>query len=392
MFFRVGLVMLRVAYVYDRFLPVTAADSEQALNTVSALTRKGVHVTLFLPMQKETPLPTPRQLQEHYHVAGDFETQGVPICGGQWLLCRKLIFAWQVSKNSALDNFDVVYTRNAATMAALIKRKRRVFYDTHRAWPDHIPPLKPIFRKLMASPYFVGAAFHSDYARKSYIRLGVPAEKLLVAHNGYEPARVEPALSKADARKKIGLPEDAFIVTYTGHVNSTKGMGALLELAKKCPTLTFLLVGSEREGAIERKARALANVKIFPWQSFAQLVPFLYASDVLCIPPSSAPLRIFGHTVLPLKIFLYLAVGRPIFGPQSADIEELLTHDKNALLVDAGNLERAAVLLKQLAADLPKQQELSLAALQTSKALTWDSRATKLEAFIQTRLAQSLNV
>ena len=63
-------------------------------------------------------------------------------------------------------------------------------------------------------------------------------------------------------------------------------------------------------GPVERRAESLPNVIVRPWQPFDSVLRYLDAADVLLVPPSAAPLR-GGGTVLPLKLFSYLAAGRP---------------------------------------------------------------------------------
>ncbi len=81
---------------------------------------------------------------------------------------------------------------------------------------------------------------------------------------------------------------------------------------------------------------AAANVRVFPWQGPRTLAPFLFAADVLIVPPSSAPLQQFGNCVLPLKLFAYFAAGRPILAPQAPDTAGFLRQRENALLVSPG--------------------------------------------------------
>src|SRR5262249_43065578 len=79
----------------------------------------------------------------------------------------------------------------------------------------------------------------------------------------------------------------------------------------------FILVGSEGDGPVEAAAHQIPNVSLVPWQPFGQLPPWLYAADVLLIPPSLDPLRRHGNTVLPIKLFLYLGAGRALLAPRA---------------------------------------------------------------------------
>jgi glycosyltransferase involved in cell wall biosynthesis len=110
----------------------------------------------------------------------------------------------------------------------------------------------------------------------------------------------------------LGLPADRPIAVYAGRINAEKGLDQILDLAAMRPEVLFLLVGSEGDGPIEREAAGRGNVRILPWAEPASLPAWLQAADVLLIPPSRAPLQRFRNCVLPMKLFAYLAAGRPI--------------------------------------------------------------------------------
>jgi glycosyltransferase involved in cell wall biosynthesis len=93
-----------------------------------------------------------------------------------------------------------------------------------------------------------------------------------------------------------------------------------------------------------------------------------------------------GHTVLPMKLYGYLAAGRAILAPATPDIGELLVDDQNAVLVPPSNLEQASHALAALLSDDARRARLARAAQETGKTLTWDARAERLEAFIRQRL------
>jgi glycosyltransferase involved in cell wall biosynthesis len=206
-------------------------------------------------------------------------------------------------------------------------------------------------------------------------------------HNGYDPKRLEPRLDKTAARSRLGLKAKDPIVTYAGRMNERKGLDSILAMAEACPDVTFLLVGSEGDGTVEAAARSLANVKVHPWQPFDKTVVYLYAADVLIIPPSSAPLHGFGTTVLPMKLFLYLAAGRPVLAPRAPDTRELLRPGHNALLVEPGNTGSAVSALRSLLADPALARRLGDAGAASVATLTWDARAARIERFLLDRLA-----
>jgi glycosyltransferase involved in cell wall biosynthesis len=380
-------VALSIRYIFDERLPSNETDTEQVLNTIAALTRRGVEVELVIPevLGREQ---TVEALRSHYDVDGEFRLTTLP---GRCEFNRplhKLAHSLQAASRT-LQPDAIIYTRNLSTVASALAAGHRVVYDHFRPWPDQYPPLEPLLRWAMGHPRLVGVILHSAHTAKSYRRIGIPEARLLVAHNGYEPTRLAQPIDCADARARVGLPPDRHVAVYAGRINDRKGLDIVLEMAAECRDCIFALVGSEGDGPIERAARAHPNVRIYPWQHQSQLLPFLYAADVLLVPPSTAPLAEHGTTVLPMKLYLYLAVGRPILAPRSPDTSELLEDDHNAVLVPPGDAVRAALALDALFEDAPRRQRLGDASRRTALGLTWDARAAKIQHFLERRLDQS---
>ena len=87
-----------------------------------------------------------------------------------------------------------------------------------------------------------------------------------------------------------------------------------------------------------------------------------------------------------MKLFAYLAAGRPILAPISPDTAELLEHDENALLVPPEQPEVAAAALDRLLGEPGLAERLGAGARLLSKDLTWDRRAEKISGFLEARL------
>src|SRR5690606_31465110 len=111
----------------------------------------------------------------------------------------------------------------------------------------------------------------------------------------------------------------------------------------------------------------------------------LMAADVLLQPPSRIPLKLVGNTVLPMKLFLYLAAGRPIIAPDLPDMREVLRHEHNALLVPTGDDDAAARAVTRVVTEPGLAERLSAAAKQTAATLTWDARAERILSFLESQ-------
>jgi glycosyltransferase involved in cell wall biosynthesis len=198
-----------------------------------------------------------------------------------------------------------------------------------------------------------------------------------------------PVLTREEARAQIRIPDGAPLVVYAGHIGAAKGTDRLVDLAVRVPEVRFLLVGAEHApgdaARLEARARAegAANVITRPVVPVGDVAPYLFAADCLVIPPTEAPLRRFGRTVLPMKVFTYLAAGRAILAPKLPDVEEVLTDGDTACLVSPEDVAAAAAALRALLADRGARDRLAARARQAADACTWQARAAAIVPFLE---------
>jgi glycosyltransferase involved in cell wall biosynthesis len=364
------------------------ADREQTVNTAAAFVRAGAEVTLLMARGRDDPELSADDLRALFDVTGDFRLVQRPSRWGGEHVVPSTFWLRQAVRDPEVTQSDVFYTRMPVAFALGRQSPIPFAVEHYRPWPDRIPAIRPLIRRTARAPHCLGFILHSRFAADSFARIGVPEDKLLVAHNGAEPGRMLPRLDRGEARAALGLPRDRPIAVYSGRVNARKGLDQILALARLRPETLFLLVGSEGEGEIEREAAGLANVQVFPWQSAAALPPFLYAADVLLIPPSLAPLQEYGDCVLPMKTFAYLAAARPILAPVAPDTAELLRNAENALLVPPGDPEAAAAALDRILGDTALAGSLGANAAALAESLSWDARARRILDFLERGLSR----
>ena len=371
---------MKILFAFENALPNTEADAEVFTTTARYL---GGHLEagwLHAPVKRR-----------NRHIASGLVNMPVILALAipKPAILRHFMCGLTIGLRPAFHQADLVYTRNLWVAWLSLIYGQRVVFDHYRPWPDQIPPLQRWLYKLFTHPRFLGSVCHSEYTRQKYIELGVPADKLRCIHNGFEPRRFQAPLAPAAAKKLIGLAEDAKTIIYTGRVNHKKGLELVIEAAKRLPHLTFLFVGSYGEGPIEAMARQMPNVIIVPWQTEETLGNYIYAADVLLIPPSLQPLAKFGTTVLPLKLFFYLGSGRPILAGNTPDVAEVLKQNETALLCAPDSLEALVAGLKTLTDDDQLANQLAANAKIDSQNYTWGARAEKIHAAIQDWLAST---
>jgi alpha-maltose-1-phosphate synthase len=366
---------MRILFAFENPLPNAEADAEVFVTTAKYLAPFTTGAVLHAPVAKGATLEQVRGL------AGmDILPVWAPLAPAA---LRHFCAGLTIVLRSAFRRADLVYTRNLWVAFMSILFGQRVVFDHYRPWPDQIPPLQYFLYWLFCHRRFLGSICHSEYTRRKYIELGVPAEKLRCVHNGFEPARFAAPIPIAEAKALIGVPPEAKTVVYTGRVNQKKGLELVIEAAKRLPDLTFLFVGSYGDGPIERLAAGSKNIRIVPWQTEATLSPYIFAADVLLIPPSLMPLAQFGSTVLPLKLFFYLGSGRPILAGNTPDVAEVLKAGETAWLCKPDSLDALVDGLRCLISEPDLAGRLTANAQADSQNFTWAARTKKIAATIE---------
>lgn len=375
---------VKIVSINDQLLPLHETDCEQIASMMSALGTIGADAELWLPSRRgNVPQPSLDRIASYYDVASTFRvrTFSSVFPAPRWL--EKLAHPFACLRALRSCEGAVVYTRNIPmALLALKYTKSPVVYETYRRWPRDYKITKVAFSWMVKHPRLAAFVTHSALAARAYLELGLPAQTCLVSHNGFDPARLTPILSKAEARQALGLPLKGPIVTYTGHINIKKGLGMVLDLAAALPESFFVLVGSQGHGEVEERAQSMANVKVIPWLTGKGPIPYLHASDVLLIPPTSGPLEKVGNTVLPIKTFQYLASGRAIVAPATEDVSEVLQDDHNAVLLRPDDLDEARTRLQNLLLDPERMKRLGDQAKADSARYTWVGRAQSFMDFL----------
>jgi glycosyltransferase involved in cell wall biosynthesis len=369
---------MRILFTFENPLSSTEADAEVFLTTARYLAACASQSWLHVPGAR------------HADRAAGEAFAGMPV-----------VRAWAPLRPAALRHFccgltlplrrefrqaDLVYTRNLWVAWLALLFGQRIVFDHYRPWPAQIPPLQLWIHRLFCHRRFLVNISHSEYTRARYLDIGIPPEKLYCVRNGFEPSRLAAPVPLDVAKRRIGIDNNRKTVVYTGRINARKGLELVIEAARGLPDHVFILVGSEGNGVIEALAGTVGNVRIVPWQSPEAIGQYIFAADVLLIPPSLKPLTEFGSTVIPLKLYLYMASGRPILAGDTPDLREVLRDRGNALLCRPDSLESLVAGIRALTGDPGLAGGLAATALADSRGLTWGARAGRIAAIVRDRL------
>ncbi|MBI4049952.1 MAG: glycosyltransferase [Candidatus Doudnabacteria bacterium] len=200
----------------------------------------------------------------------------------------------------------------------------------------------------------------------------------------------------------MGLPQDKKIVMYTGHVYEWKGADVLLEAARlsslRAPAkqsqsgeiassteaprndqdMLFIFVGGT-DWDMQRfrpLAEGLANVLLLGQKPHDLIPKYLGAADILVLP-NSGKSDISKYYTSPLKMFEYMAAGKPIVASDLPAIREVL-NENNAVLVRPDDPQALAQGIKRILENPDLGTKLANQARLDVASYNWPARAQKI--------------
>ncbi|HXI87268.1 MAG TPA: glycosyltransferase family 4 protein, partial [Parvularculaceae bacterium] len=216
---------------------------------------------------------------------------------------------------------------------------------------------------------------------------GVPRDKIAVIRNGVSAAFLKET-DPRPIRARYGL-EGKTVLGFTGFLRAWHGLDrAVRYLGARGDDLRLLIVGDgdDTRARIERLAVSLgvANRVVITGTVQREDVPAHVGAFDIALQPAVVPYA------SPLKLFEYMALGRAIVAPASANIRETLTDNVEALLFRPDDDEAFFAALDALLADRDMRARLGAAARARLERddLTWAGNAARVERLAEATIEQ----
>jgi len=211
---------------------------------------------------------------------------------------------------------------------------------------------------------------------KAYaISKGASQKRTLVIQNGVDIKRFQPVVQPARHQQVNGK----FTLGFVGSLKVWHGTDILLKafqlLIKRCPAYHLLIVGDGPQRSwIEdyvRDAHIGEKVTITGWVAYDKLPSLIQKMDITVAPYPSLDKFYFS----PLKLFEYMAAGKPVVASRIGSIQEAIQDKVTGLLVRPGDSEDLVEKIEQLRSDVDLRKAMGRAASQEAEHHTWEQNA-----------------
>lgn len=205
--------------------------------------------------------------------------------------------------------------------------------------------------------------------------LATPRRPVAVVPNGAD-TRVFHPRDRAEARSRLGLPQEERIITFVGVLTPRKGIDTLVEsmglLARdgEAPFLTIAGIGELRD-ALEARARELGvldRIRFVGKIPHDEVAWWMAAGDVFCLPSLSEG--------LPTVVCEAMACGRAVVATAVDGTPEIVDDGATGLLVPPREARPLADALRRLLGDDDLRSRFEEEALRRARATyTWEANA-----------------
>ena len=370
-----------IIYLTFATLPSPTAHSVQIVKMCQAMAKAGAGVKLVADVRQR-----PRQIFEFYNVRYPFEIIGirllpVRIVGRVVFLARSFFL---ILKN----RHSLFYTRDVFTAWFVRALNVDFIMEVHELPAGRFQNL--LMRRILSASRLRTAVFISEELRKSLLRrMGdrLARQTAVVAHDGADLDEFPSSLSRDESRRKLHLPEGAFMAGYAGSLFEGRGLEVILEVSRVLKDVLFVIVGGERGQAdrLKRKVKetGLANVLVIGFVPHRMVPVYLAAFDELLMPYQEAvrthqKKHDIASCMSPLKMFEYMAAGRPIVASRLKVIGEILEDRRNAILVPSDSVTEWAGAIRTLRDNESLSRTIGEQARDDVRKYSWDKRVKKI--------------
>ncbi|MEM9923592.1 MAG: glycosyltransferase family 4 protein [Cyanobacteria bacterium P01_D01_bin.50] len=386
-------------YFIREELPKPEAHLVQSTNAANAAANLGYSTVLVYPYKgKEAlnpvniirpfrPKKTPVKLRKYYNLQEKLKISPLPMpfpidyiktkFTNSNTIASKYYFPFHI-----LPTTKIVHSRDWNFIEAAVKNGVPVIYEHHHH--EH----KPFLQEIVQNPLFQIAVTVADTVRESMIANGMPPEKVIKLHNGYNRLFMERHPEEAAQwRKKLLKNGREKLVIYSGALEKFKGIDILIEVAKELPHVQFACAGGkDKQVKIYQKLaqeRQVDNISFIGFILQQELASLLQAADILAHPHCSGKAATFTS---PLKLFDYFASGTPIVATKIPSLREFENTKAITAWCEPDNSTQFTASIARVLETHPRKIEGYSDSIEFVRQFSWENRAAKILSYVDESL------
>lgn len=366
----------KIVYVSNANIPSESASSVHVMKMCEAFVQNEVDITLIVPNHYNKEKYKDTDVFDFYGVKDRFRIKRISFIQKNVKGIREILYTVvAVLYTKLVKRPDIMMTRKimAARVAAML----------------HLPYILELHSATEPTHYSLGKTLKSRHMRKLVViseglkahiieKYQLDEAKILVLPDAVDLSAYE----KLDT--SLHIEEDKLKLAYVGSLYPGKGIETIVRLAAMDKRNQYDVYGGR--GPLEKwlsLAKEIdSNVRFMGQIENAKVARTLMQYDVLLMPYSNK-VEVYGEDLTnymsPLKMFEYMASGRVILSSDLPVIREILSDEKDALLIEPDNVEAWGVAVERIESNPAWAKELARNAQVKVLEYTWKNRALRVK-------------
>lgn len=374
---------LNIVYLAPSFIPSKSANSVQVMKMCQAFARIG-HVVELVTFDGTPEYGgfSDDRVFDFYGIEPVFRLNRIRIpavTGAETMMAARLIpFLSRIPRENTLVYARLLY---GAVEAAFLGF--RTIYEAHelpmgaqRTWLERWLFQNRNVLKLVVISEALRHLYRVRVLKRIRNRI-----KIQVAHDGADI----PVFDRYHRRNhEITRGKRASLnLGYVGHLHKGRGIDVLLALATRTPDCDYHILGGNLAHVEQWRRRSPQNVIFYGYAEPSRVKYFVREMDVLLLPYQrqvfiDSKKRDTGLWMSPMKMFEYMASGKPIISSDLPVLREVLTDRKNSLLVKADSVQEWVEAVNEMRSSSLRKRLAREAFWDLSVHHTWDTRAREI--------------
>ena len=381
----------QLIYLANLAIPSRATHAMQVMRMCTAFKSIGFDVTLaHLDFEAETPEGYTGDVWSFYGIKERFTIKRLGqlewklLARFEWIqkilrLLPWILFAWHCHGNN--ERPFVCYGRSKMGVWAMLwiqKLRLRPSLCQGIYWELHDFPRSQMEINLLSK--VSGLIVISEALRRDLIKIVPEIQgRIWVEPDGVAMELIQSGREQyINARQSLGLSDEDKVVVYTGRAIKGKGVEVLIDAADylKESGVKIIIVGKVYHPEYLEKAKRKSNVSFVGFIPPAHVSFYAAIADFFVIP--TTPDLPYAAYTSPLKMFEYMAYGKPVLASNLPVIREILQHEYNALLFEPGDAKSLAQAIIRLLSAPKLAEKLGKSACHDVQKYTWVCRAQRI--------------
>lgn len=393
---------MQLIYISHLRFPSEKTHSWFAMRTCEEFARGGMQVELWIPRRSNKKFAGVDPF-EHHGVERNFVIRRIPAIdlietlGGDFSyflmrvtfqLSASLYCLWRLMRRGAAIPRPIFYFHDLRDAFLFSFFRCPMFLEIHDFYKSSVALLNRLalsrMKGLIVTNRLKIAALTKDF--------GISEERILHQPNAVDIEKFEISLKREDARRRLGLPTDKRLIVYTGGLFAWKGIDTLFEAAQffSGNEMVYFVGGTDED--IQRfnakcQTSNIKNVVIIGRRPHEEIPFWLRAADILVLP-NSAKFPESKYETSPVKLFEYMASGRPIVASDLPSLRDVVD-DSMVWFCEPDNPKALADAIHAVLDNPEEVAKRSKKAQEEAEKYTWERRFKYIFEFIETRLSNS---